>query len=270
MNQAKYLIGDVANLMGLSRDTLRHYEKCGILASEKGDNGYRYYTDQDISKLISILYQRKMDIGLADIAGLWSQEDYLTRLSDIMKNRLGEEELAVRRHQQTIARIQLTNMECENFRAHLNKVILKEIPESYTIVPHTSMEDSTQLWFQYTKDYPGLDMMYLYDEYSWFEDHDTLCLDYRNTQLTLRKDLAQFVDYNIPAETQSITPPALCVSTFCISTTRTPSARHVQDLIDWAGTQGLITSHQLYCTFALQGLNDGQQSYYMQIYLPVF
>ena len=64
--KAKYLIGDVANLMGLSRDTLRYYEKRGILSSQRGDNGYRYYTDQDISRLISILYQRKMDIGLRD------------------------------------------------------------------------------------------------------------------------------------------------------------------------------------------------------------
>ena len=38
----RYLIGDVANLMGISRDTLRYYEKRGILSSEKGDNGYRY------------------------------------------------------------------------------------------------------------------------------------------------------------------------------------------------------------------------------------
>lgn len=59
MENTKYKIGDVANLMGLSRDTLRHYEKRGILTSQRGDNGYRYYTDQDISRLISILYQRK-------------------------------------------------------------------------------------------------------------------------------------------------------------------------------------------------------------------
>ncbi len=64
---AKYLIGDVANLMGLSRDTLRYYEKRGILSSQRGDNGYRYYTDQDISRLISILYQRKMDIRISDM-----------------------------------------------------------------------------------------------------------------------------------------------------------------------------------------------------------
>ncbi|MFR5733745.1 MAG: MerR family transcriptional regulator [Clostridium sp.] len=68
MNKSKYLIGDVANLMGMSRDTLRHYEKRGLLTARKAANGYRYYTEADISRFISILYQRKMDIGLDDIA----------------------------------------------------------------------------------------------------------------------------------------------------------------------------------------------------------
>ena len=73
MNKSKYLIGDVANLMGISRDTLRHYEKRGLLTARKAANGYRYYTEADISRFISILYQRKMDIGLDDIATLWDE-----------------------------------------------------------------------------------------------------------------------------------------------------------------------------------------------------
>ena len=47
------------NLMGISRDTLRHYEKRGLLTAKKAANGYRYYTEADISRFISILYQRK-------------------------------------------------------------------------------------------------------------------------------------------------------------------------------------------------------------------
>ncbi|MFR2713360.1 MAG: hypothetical protein ACLTBC_03690 [Pilosibacter sp.] len=42
-----------------------------MLTARKAANGYRYYTEADISRFISILYQRKMDIGLDDIATLW-------------------------------------------------------------------------------------------------------------------------------------------------------------------------------------------------------
>ena len=97
MNKSKYLIGDVANLIGMSRDTLRHYEKRGLLTARKAANGYRYYTEADISRFISILYQRKMDIGLDDIATLWDEHDSVDspkRLSDIIRQRLNEEEEA--------------------------------------------------------------------------------------------------------------------------------------------------------------------------------
>ena len=56
--QTKYRIGDVAELIGMSRDSLRYYEKRGLLPSKKEDNGYRYYTEEDLGRLISILYQR--------------------------------------------------------------------------------------------------------------------------------------------------------------------------------------------------------------------
>ena len=116
---AKYLIGDVANLMGLSRDTLRYYEKRGILSSQRGDNGYRYYTDQDISRLISILYQRKMDIRISDMEALCSAESSVDGLTSIMEKRLEEERQAIRAHQQNIARLQLTQAECEDIRLSL-------------------------------------------------------------------------------------------------------------------------------------------------------
>lgn len=41
--KAEYLIGDVARMVGLSRDALRFYEKKGIINARKKDNGYRYY-----------------------------------------------------------------------------------------------------------------------------------------------------------------------------------------------------------------------------------
>ena len=45
--KAEYLIGDVARMVGLSRDALRFYEKKGIINARKKDNGYRYYSEDE-------------------------------------------------------------------------------------------------------------------------------------------------------------------------------------------------------------------------------
>lgn len=40
----KWTIGEMAKLLDVSTDTLRYYEKAGLLSSDRhSDNGYRYY-----------------------------------------------------------------------------------------------------------------------------------------------------------------------------------------------------------------------------------
>lgn len=266
----KYRIGDVANLMGISRDTLRYYEKRGILTSQKGENGYRYYSDRDIAKMIGILYQRKMDIGLNDMEQLWTGNCTLGKLSEITNTRLEEERQAIRKHEQRIARLQITQKDCENFTNHLNQMTLQNFPNAYVIVPHCSMTESIELWFEYAKSFDGLDMMYFFDEYSWTHHGDSLSTEFRNSQLILHKDLETMVDYSIPEHQTAVTKPALCVSTYCISEERTISADVILPMIDWANKQGLMVSQQIYSTFAFQGTESGENVYYQQIYLPVF
>ena len=42
--EQQYKIGDVSQKLGISRDTLRFYEKKGVIHPEKQENGYRYYS----------------------------------------------------------------------------------------------------------------------------------------------------------------------------------------------------------------------------------
>ncbi len=269
MEQTKYLIGDVANLIGMSRDTLRHYEKLGILSSEKGDNGYRYYTDEDISRLVGIMYQRKMDIGLGEIADLWDGDSSIARLSGILEQRLKEEELEIRRHRQTVARLKMAREDCENIRSHLDRIAVMEFPKTYVIDSHTDIRDSIPLYFQYSREYSGLDMMYVFDEYTWKQSQNAMCIDYKNSQLVLKQDVKKFVDYDFPEYSSSLNRSSPCVSAFRLSTSRIPSAKDIEPMVEWAKEQGLTVSHQLYCTFTLQGMAGGEQAYYLQLYLPL-
>lgn len=268
MEKTKYLIGDVANLMGLSRDTLRYYEKRGILNSRKGDNGYRYYTDQDISRLVGILYQRKMNISLEDMENLWN-DNTVSQLPKIMSERLEEEERAIRQHEQTIARLRLTQSDCQRLNKHINEVMTKDFPSAYIIVPEANLQESTGLWFQLSQSHPGLDMMYTFDEYTYQSPEGTFTMEYRNTQLILYKSLAEYVDYNILDGATPVTKPAKCIYSFRTSDTRIPSAETLLPMFSWAKEQGIALSDRIYSTFAFQGVDNGQHLYYLEIYIPL-
>ena len=49
-----YKIGEVAKLLGISSETVRYYEREGVIQSQKIDqeSGYRYYEALDINALM--------------------------------------------------------------------------------------------------------------------------------------------------------------------------------------------------------------------------
>lgn len=61
-------IGEIANLFDISPETLRYYEKAGIISVAKNKiNGYRNYTYEDLVILMDILFFRNLDVSLKDI-----------------------------------------------------------------------------------------------------------------------------------------------------------------------------------------------------------
>ena len=66
-----YRIGDVTERLGLSADTLRYYEKIGLLPKVgRSTSGIRFYSDKDLSRLQFIQRAQAMDFSLAEIAQL--------------------------------------------------------------------------------------------------------------------------------------------------------------------------------------------------------
>ena len=66
-----YRIGAISKRIGLSVDTLRYYEKIGLLPRvHRTASGIRSYCDKDISRLKFIQRSQKMDFTLAEIGKL--------------------------------------------------------------------------------------------------------------------------------------------------------------------------------------------------------
>ena len=69
-------IGDIAELLGLTADTLRYYEKIGLLSRVRRNNaGLREYSERDVSRLRFIQRAQKMSLSLAEIAYLLAMRE---------------------------------------------------------------------------------------------------------------------------------------------------------------------------------------------------
>jgi len=71
MKSIDYRISDVSKMLGLSADTLRYYEKIGLLPKvARTASGIRVYRDKDLSRLKFIQRAQKMNFTLAEIGDL--------------------------------------------------------------------------------------------------------------------------------------------------------------------------------------------------------
>ena len=68
-NHIQLMIGKVANLYGITVQTLRHYDKIGLFRPEvtNPETGYRYYSLEQLRHLEYILFLRRLQFSLPEI-----------------------------------------------------------------------------------------------------------------------------------------------------------------------------------------------------------
>jgi DNA-binding transcriptional MerR regulator len=62
-----YTVKQVSDLLKIPKDTLIYYDKLGVVQPQRGDNGYRYYTSQDIRELKYVEVAKSNDYTLKEI-----------------------------------------------------------------------------------------------------------------------------------------------------------------------------------------------------------
>lgn len=68
IDKKKYLtLGEVAERLGINKTTLRHYNREGLIMSERDENNYRYYTEEQLYNFKAILNLRKMGFSIDKI-----------------------------------------------------------------------------------------------------------------------------------------------------------------------------------------------------------
>lgn len=74
----KYLtVGEAAKAVRTTSETLRHYDRIGLVKPSKKDEwtGYRYYTEQDIVRLNTVRALQIMDLSLQEIKKVLEYDD---------------------------------------------------------------------------------------------------------------------------------------------------------------------------------------------------
>jgi DNA-binding transcriptional MerR regulator len=76
MATAGWRIGELAARARVSADTIRYYERLGLLpAAHRGENGYRRYQASSVQRLLAIKNARRCGFSLKELASFFRRRD---------------------------------------------------------------------------------------------------------------------------------------------------------------------------------------------------
>lgn len=279
MEKKEYLIGDVAEMMGVSRDTLRFYERRGIISVKKRENGYRYFSEEDIVKLCNVMYRRKMEIGLEDIEQFWKQDSSYRTIDQMADKKIAEEEAEIRKHMQILARLRLTKADCRKIEENLNRISIRSFPRAYVIERCKTQQESVREWFRLSQEHPGMDMIYTFDVFHCKAakrgkeegpvSGEEMVLTQKGTYLLLYQGLEKELDLDLNFADYPCTKQAKCVYTVLETPQNNPLEADVKRMISWAQEQGYQTGQRIYSVRLTQGSQGGKGVYYLELYMPL-
>lgn len=261
----EYLIGDVAQMVGLSRDALRFYEKKGVISARKKENGYRYYSEDDIYKLMFILYHRKMNTSLEELEGLMSGKNSIPVIRKHIIQRRAEEQAAVLRHQQALSRLNLVERDIKRIEECLNRCSVKRFPAAYVMGHCSSLQEGLREWFRLSSEVPGLDMTYFYNVLTYSGKG----LMSQGTDLLLYKRLEGELGDAFDGSAYPQTEEPECIYMVVQSDETLPDETTVQKMVLWGRRHGLESQGRVYSNNMTSFFSKEKATYCLELYIPV-
>ena len=77
---------EVMDKFGISRDTIYHYEKHGLVSLKRGENGYRVFDELNVQKIKKILDLRNLGFSLEEVSTYCSVKDATEKMKILLDN----------------------------------------------------------------------------------------------------------------------------------------------------------------------------------------
>lgn len=61
---------ELEEILGLTKHTIRYYEKEGFISPARNENGYRDYSQEDLQILLTVKFLRNLNISIDDVKGI--------------------------------------------------------------------------------------------------------------------------------------------------------------------------------------------------------
>ena len=156
-------IGEIAELLGVSKDTLRIYEEQGLICPKRDENGFRRYGEEELYRLITVKVYRENAFPMKEIRRLMEKTSRRDTI-ELLEAQIQAERMEILRHQRNMERLELAKTyyldEAESFGYY-------QAENCYRVSPlRDNYFDVLLDWFRCSRKDPDMTVCYLNAEYS--------------------------------------------------------------------------------------------------------
>ena len=139
--QKYFSVGEAAKAVHTTSETLRHYDRIGLVKPSKKDErtNYRYYTEQDIVRLNTVRALQLMDLSLQEIKKVLEYDD-LEKIVDFLAQAEKKADEKITALKYSKSKIQLAKADYERklqMRKNPNGTFIKDFPERVILLSDT-------------------------------------------------------------------------------------------------------------------------------------
>ncbi len=254
--KTKYRIGEVENLLGVPRSTIRYYIKKGLFSVGKEEtNGYYYYTIEDLRKISHLIVGRnRLALGLE----LSQSRTELSSLEDYHKLLYQQETLLfdqLTKIRRSIDLLQIYEGMLTRIKKNLGKISITKIDILYIFPEFYALNSKTSV----------IDVGYVTSVFTLKEQHlkynCLISIVHESDVYLVSKEDMKNIDYRL----ENIE----CVFTVLKSTKDMEDAELLDESIAWAKQQKVPINPPYYLSYLTELIENGEKTYYYEIFLPL-
>ena len=190
-----FSIGEAAKAAHTTNETLRHYDRIGLVKPSKKDEwtNYRYYTEQDIVRLNTVRALQLMDLSLQEIKTVLEYDD-LEKIIDFLAQaeKKADENMAALQYSKSKMQLAKADYESKLQRQQkFNSSFVKDYPERVILLSDTlEVPTLDNLWNYlshfYDKVTPALKEQFSFEDLAGIYTENgmtrlfAVCMDYVN------------------------------------------------------------------------------------------
>lgn len=262
--KTKYKIGEVSRLLGITSETIRFYEKEGIIMPNKEEsNGYRYYTIQNINELLNVIFYRRIEVPIQDIRNIINKGDF-DDMCNLIQSKSIEVAAKIEKQKLMLKKLNIIQQSINDVNESLNQFSVRAFNTCFILM----------------KDYEGI--LYAEEGISLFAVEHFEFATYMEqfeitnenpsktcTYLIMDKSIAEDMGVLNELEENEILEYPKCIYTTIAVGSYEVQIEEILPVLDWMKHSDYEMIGNIYCNYIFYSHENSSQSNYVELFIPI-